>query len=247
VADKLAELEEFALSLNRRRVFGLLDISWRGSGLISGNRLTDLLNEQIGETRIEDLPKPLICIATELETGHELWLKQGPMVDAMRASYALPGVFQPVYLHHRWLIDGAVVNPIPVSACRAMGARVVIAVNLNTDAFGSGTVIQAPPTGIALGHRKQLAQTLDANGTDKPSITAVLVAAFNISQDRLARSRLAGDPPDIMIAPRAADIGIFDFDRAADSIRLGREAAEGALPHIEALMDAFERTDFGEV
>lgn len=248
VAGKLGELEEFARSLNRRRVFGLLDISWRGSGLIGGSRLTDLLNNQIGDMRIEDLPRPMICIATELATGHELWLKQGPLVEAMRASYALPGVFQPVYLNHRWLIDGAVVNPIPVSACRAMGARVVIAVNLNTDAFGSGTVIQAPhsarggsqPSGLPDSALRSLENLIP----DKPSITAVLVAAFNISQDRLARSRMAGDPPDITIAPRAADIGIFDFDRAADSIRLGREAAEGALPHLESLMDAFEQADF---
>ena len=248
MAGKLPELEEFARSLNRRRVFGLLDISWRGSGLIGGSRLTDLLNDQIGDTRIESLPRPLICIATELATGHELWLKQGPLVEAMRASYALPGVFQPVYLNRRWLIDGAVVNPIPVSACRAMGARVVIAVNLNTDAFGSGTVIQAPhpardgsqPSGVP----NSALRALDSLVPDKPSITAVLVAAFNISQDRLARSRMAGDPPDITIAPRAADIGIFDFDRAADSIKLGREAAESALPHIESLMDAFDRADF---
>lgn len=237
-AGKLDALEEFARSLSRRRVFGLLDISWRGSGLIGGSRLTELLTEQIGDRRIETLPRPLICIATELATGHELWLKQGPLVEAMRASYALPGVFQPVYLNHRWLIDGAVVNPIPVSACRAMGARVVIAVNLNTDAFGSGTVIQSPLAGsIRPGGQ-------DALLPDKPGITAVLVAAFNISQDRLARSRMAGDPPDITIAPRAADIGIFDFDRAADSITLGREAAEAALPHIESLMDAFDQADF---
>lgn len=255
VAGRLAALEEFARSLTRRRLFGLLDISWRGSGLINGGRLTDLLVEQLGDTRIEDLPRPFICIATELATGHELWLKRGPMVEALRASYALPGVFQPVHLANRWLIDGAVVNPIPVSACRALGARVVIAVNLNTDAFGTGTVIQAPRTSHSLAGRPASSQpsglpnaaleNLDSLVPDKPSITAVLVAAFNISQDRLARSRMAGDPPDITIAPRAADIGIFDFDRAADSIRLGREAAEAALPHIESLMEAFDRSDFG--
>lgn len=248
MAGKLAELEEFARSLNRRRVFGLLDISWRGSGLIGGSRLTDLLKDEIGDKCIEDLPRPLICIATELATGHELWLKQGSLVESMRASYALPGVFQPVYLNNRWLIDGAVVNPIPVSACRAMGARVVIAVNLNTDAFGSGTVIQTPHPFRGGSHPSGLpdaaARSLDSLVSDKPSITAVLVAAFNISQDRLARSRMAGDPPDITIAPRAADIGIFDFDRAADSIRLGREAAESALPHLESLMDAFDQADF---
>ncbi len=238
VAGKLDELKEFALSLTRRRVFGLLDITWRGSGLIGGNKLNDLLDEEIGDVRIENLERPFICIATELATGHELWLKQGNLVDAMRASYALPGVFQPVFFNHHWLIDGAVVNPIPVSACRALGARVVLAVNLNTDAFGAGTVIQSP-------HIDPLAFSKGSEGrkSDMPSITAVLVAAFNISQDRLSRSRLAGDPPDIVIAPRASEIGLFDFDRARESIDAGREAVENALPHIEGLMRAFEIAD----
>ena len=255
-AGKLEELTDFALSLTKRRVFGLLDITWRsGGGLIGGNRLTDLLNDHLGEQRIENLDRPFICIATELATGHELWLKNGPLVAAMRASYALPGVFQPVYFNHRWLIDGAVVNPIPVSVCRALGARVVMAVNLNTDDFGAGTVIQTPahrqiPTfeeGEKLPEAGGLATSIfpvfGNNEPEPPGITAVLVSAFNISQDRLARSRLAGDPPDIVIAPRAADIGLFDFDRAADSIALGREAVEILLPNITRILEAFSTTD----
>ncbi len=258
-AGKLAELTDFALSLTKRRVFGLLDITWRtGGGLIGGNRLTDLLNEHLGDTRIEQLDRPFVCIATELATGHELWLKTGLLVPAMRASYALPGVFQPVYFNHQWLIDGAVVNPIPVSVCRALGARVVLAVNLNTDDFGAGTVIQTPVSrrkpvfdddeklpesgGLAT----SFFPTFGNNDPEPPGITAVLVSAFNISQDRLARSRLAGDPPDIVIAPRAADIGLFDFDRAADSIALGREAVDHLLPSITRIMDSFATADSAE-
>jgi len=246
-AGKLSELEEFALSLNQRRVFSLIDLAWRGSGVISGDKLSELLNEHLGDTRIEDLPRPFACVTTELATGHEIWLRTGNLVEAMRASYALPGVFEPMLVDNRWLIDGAVVNPIPVSVCRALGARIVIAVNLNHDVYSTGTIIQAPrkkrtadeetENGGKTGAASRLLGQLFGRAEKGPGITAVLVAAFNISQDRLARSRLAGDPPDIQIVPRAGDIGLFDFDQAAQSIQLGREAAERALPTIEEAIE----------
>lgn len=229
-AGKLEALTEFALSLTRRRIFSLLDFTWRGTGIITGDRLAKLLDQHLGNTRMEDLPIPFICIATELLTGHEVWLRRGELAPAIRASYALPGLFGPVRIGRQWLIDGAVVNPTPVSACRALGARLVIAVNLNSDAF-TGTVIQKP--------EEYLAEP--ENGDATPSLGAVLVAAFNISQDRLARSRLAGDPPDINIAPRTSDIGLFAFDKAAQAIEAGRVATERMLPEIEAAVLALER------
>ena len=223
----------------------MLDLSWGKAGLISGDRLRELLDEALGETRIEQLEKPFICIGTELLTGHEIWLRKGRLSKAIRSSYALPGVFAPVYFKELWLIDGAVVNPIPVSACRAMGARVVIAVNLNSDAFG-GTVIQAPEiadverTVVALSGeqgkakpQKSVLRQMFGRNSNEPGLTTVLMAAFNISQDRLARSRLAGDPADISINPSANDIGLFDFDKADEAIQAGREAAEKAIPDIK--------------
>ena len=251
-AGKLDGLEAFARSMTRRRVFSLMDFSWRGSGLITGDKLGRMLTSELGQTQIEDLDRPFICIATELMTGHEIWLQEGNLANAVRASYALPGVFKPVYLNDMWLLDGAVVNPIPVSACRAMGARVVIAVNLNTDSFGIGTVIQAPSSN---GADNDLPELDDADTADQarnaflhqlfgdaktPGITTVLVAAFNISQDRLARSRLAGDPPDILISPKTPNVGLFDFDKAADSIDAGWEAADRALPEIELAMESLK-------
>lgn len=228
-AGKLDALTDFALSLNRRRIFSLMDFSWRGAGIITGDRLARLLDQHLGEMRIEDLPIPFICIATELVTGHEIWLRNGPLASAIRASYALPGLMRPVRIGRQWLIDGAVVNPTPVSACRAMGARLVIAVSLNSDIF-TGTVIQAPAEDSAT----------EPDG-QRPSLGAVLVAAFSISQDRLSRSRLAGDPPDINIAPRTSDIGLFAFDKAVQAIEAGRVAAERMLPEIEAAVAALER------
>ena len=240
-AGKLAELKEFAVRLTKRRMFSFLDFSWSGSGLISGDRLSGVITQQLADMTFADLELPFICIATELLTGHEIWLRHGPLAPAIRASYALPGVFRPVKLGHQWLIDGAVVNPIPVSPCRALGARLVIAVNLNSDIFG-GTVIQEPDKVVnsmpnIAGNERSSALRAMIGGADNPGLTTVLVAAFNISQDRLARSRLAGDPPDINVTPRTPTIGLFDFDKAQEAVNAGREAAERALPEIEmALM-----------
>ena len=137
----LDSLEAFARSLTRRKVFGLLDLNFAGSGLISGNRLSRLLEARLKDVRIEDLKHGYVAVATELGTGHEVWMSRGRLVDAMRASYALPGIFQPVRVNGRWLVDGALVNPVPVSAARALGAELVIAVNLQTDVFGRGTIV----------------------------------------------------------------------------------------------------------
>jgi len=251
-AGNLSQLETFALGLTRRKVFGLLDLTLSGSGLIAGTKLTNLLNKHLGHLKIENLDRQFIGIATELATGHEIWLRQGPLVEAMQASYALPGIFKPVKIDGIWLMDGALVNPIPVSVCRAMGARLVIAVNLNTDAFGAGTVIQntgfngdtSEPEPVKEQNRS-LAATLKRRffgGKDNPNpgISDVMMAAFNVVQDRLARSRLAGDPPDVMIAPRASHIGIFDFDKAKESIELGRDAVDKALPYLEEAVEVLK-------
>jgi NTE family protein len=220
-AGRLDALKDFALSLTRRRVLGLLDISWRGSGLIAGERLGGLLDEVVGRKSFAEADIPFICIATELGTGHELWLRQGALAPAIRASYALPGVFRPVRINGQWLIDGGVVNPVPVAACRALGARMVIAVNLGPDSL-AGIAIQNPAEIEDLAHSKYA-----------PSLTSVLVAAFNITQDRLARSRLAGDPPDVYLMPRAPGVGLFQFEKAAESIAAGREAVDRAMHDIE--------------
>ncbi|HTN98754.1 MAG TPA: patatin-like phospholipase family protein [Nordella sp.] len=218
---KLNALKDFALGLTRRRVLSLLDISWRGSGLIAGERLGGLLDDAVGRTTFADANIPFICIATELGTGHELWLRSGELAPAIRASYALPGVFRPVRVNGHWLIDGGVVNPVPVAACRALGARMVIAVNLGPET-ATGIAIQNPPD-IAASDKSNTA----------PSLTSVLVAAFNITQDRLSRSRLAGDPPDISLNLRANSVGLFEFDKAEKAIAAGRDAVDRAMPEIE--------------
>ncbi len=244
-AGKLDELEEFALSLTKRRVMGLLDFHISGSGLIAGDRLRRLLERDLIDWRVESLPLRFATIATELGTGHEIWLTRGPLVDAMRASYALPGVFDPVKLGGRWLMDGALVNPIPITAARALGADLVICVNLNGDIRVRGTVIQSNGADEVVEavaeepRRWGLIPALGARGKkvgNAPGIATVMVDAFNITQDRIARSRLAGDPPDVMICPKLSPVGLFEFHRTDECIELGRQATERALPDIRELI-----------
>src|SRR4051794_35590053 len=140
-AGELDALEGFARGLTRRRVLSFLDFNFTGTGIIHGQRLCDVLDDRMKSVDIEALTNRFVAAATEIGTGHEIWLSRGRLVDAMRASYALPGIFRPVRIDGRWLFDGALVNPVPVSVCRALGARYVISVNLAADTSGIGTVV----------------------------------------------------------------------------------------------------------
>ncbi len=247
-AGRLDVLEDWCRAITKRRVFGLMDFRIGQNGLINGTRLARLMIQNFGETDIEALDKRFAAIATEVGSGHEIWITQGPLIDAIRASYALPGIFSPVKLQGRWLMDGALVNPIPVSAARALGARVVIAVNLHADIFGRGTVIQTLENNeIPESEREPrrivnplqfFRRDLLADGAGPRGITSVMVDAFNITQDRIARSRLAGDPPDLMISPKLGKVGLFEFHRAEEAIRLGEEATEKMLGEISETVAA---------
>jgi NTE family protein len=253
VTGRLNALEEFACTLTRRRIFGFLDINFAGSGLITGQRLSARLEHHLSAFAIEQLDRKFVAVATELGTGHEVWLNKGSLVHALQASFALPGIFRPVQINGRWLIDGALVNPIPVSVCRALGARIIIAVNLSNDIFSKGGVIHdqealAPPANVAdgaelLGSNGRAAvhllhRQIFGRGNDAPGMSAVMMDAINITQDRIARSRLAGDPPDITIGPKLGGIGLFDFHRACEAIELGARAAEKQIDEIKIAVRA---------
>jgi NTE family protein len=243
-AGRLDELESFARSLNKRRVFGLLDFSFSGAGLIGGGRLRVRLQESIGSMRIEDLPMRFAGVATELDTGHEVWLRRGSLVEAMRASYALPGVFEPVRIGHRWLVDGAVVNPVPVSVARALGAERVVALSIAVDGTGRGATrhdgVEADPAEdepLSAARRGAGLLRRGRSGASAPGLASVMMNAFNITQDRLMRSRLAGDPPDVLINLKVGRIGVFEFDRAEELIALGREAVRRARDELAECFD----------
>ena len=251
----LDTLEEWARGLQPRNILGYLDIKLNGSGLIGGDKLAAQLEAALGETLIEDLPLKFASVATEVRTGHEIWLTRGRVVDAMRASFALPGIFAPFLVGDRWLVDGALVNPVPVSAARALGAEIVIAANLSSDVFGHATTIfshgttpdtapamaeepPAPKRGIGKFFSPERTMKREFfGGGGRPGISTVMIDAFNIMQDRITRARLAGDPPDLLITPRVGQIGWFEFHRAEEAIAHGARAAERA---IESIQEAIE-------
>jgi len=245
-AGYLDEYEVWARNLTRRRVFGYLDFSLAGSGLIGGDRLFARLDAALGDLAFEDLPLRMAAVATELRTNHEIWLTRGRVADALRASCALPGLFPPSRIGGRWLMDGALVNPLPISAARALGARLVIGVNLNADNFGRGTIIQdhgsdaeddlrrearKRPRGLR-SRAERLIRRKVFGTPRRPGLSTVMADAFQVLQDRITRARLAGDPPDVLISPRLARVNLFDFHRAAEVIAIGTEATEKALPAI---------------
>src|SRR3954467_5520716 len=250
----LDALEEWARSLQPRSVLSYLDIRLNGSGLIGGAKLAAEIEAAMGPNRVEDLPVKFATVGTEVRTGHEIWLTHGPMVDAMRASYALPGIFSPVLVGDRWLVDGALVNPVPVSAARALGAEIVIAANLSSDVFAHATTVYAhgatapvvpevaaevvaPKRGFSKFFSPERTVKREFfGGGGRPGISTVMVDAFNIMQDRITRARLAGDPPDLLISPRVGQIGWFDFHRADDLIAHGSRAAERAIESIQEVI-----------
>jgi NTE family protein len=258
-AGHLDTLETWAKTLQPRNIFSYLDIRLNGSGLIGGNKLAEQLAATIGKVHIQDLPLKFAAVATEVKTGHEIWITTGRVADAMRASYALPGIFPPVLHGERWLVDGALVNPVPVSAARALGAEIVIACNVSTDVFGHGTIMSTPsdldnepeletplvPEKRGFGKFFSAEKTVKREffGTaGRPGISTVMVEAFNIMQDRITRSRLAGDPPDVLISPRVGPIGWFDFHRAEETIAHGVRAAERNIESIQEAINLLAPT-----
>jgi NTE family protein len=244
LAGRLDVLEGWSRGLTKLKIASYLDFRV-GGGMIGGHRLSAVLREHLGKVTIEELPKPFTCVATDLLTGHEVWLRKGDLVEMLRASFSLPGLFSPVEVEGRWLVDGALVNPLPVSVCRAMGTHVVIAVNLNADPIGrvrmpgqripraaGFDVLQALPVGKAnLGVGSWL-RSVFGREPDAPSLFGTMTQSLNILLDRVTRSRLAGEPPDVSISPRLGHIGLLEFDRASEVIAEGEAATERTLAEL---------------
>ena len=259
LAGQLDNLEKWARSLDRRRVIHYMDLSWGGSGLMKGARLEKVLQAYLKDRNIEDFDRRFAAVACDLRTGYEVWLQKGPVVPAIRASYALPGAFEPVVVDGRHMIDGALVNPVPVSVCRGMGAHLVIAVSLNGDAFGpigsshevnfdDGSDIDEELPEITIMAQQSLNKIRPDRillksllGSTKPGksprIGSVMMGTLNIVMDRISRSRLAGDPPDVFVAPRIGHIGMLEFTRADELIERGYRAMQHEIPLIKSVID----------
>jgi NTE family protein len=236
LAGKLDALEEFARSLTKRRLFGLLDLHFGGNGLLGGLKLTQRMQEHMNGLTFAELPKPFVCVAAEIRTGHEIWLSSGSLITAMRASYALPGVFEPVTCNGRVLVDGALVNPVPVSVCRAHEQQLVVAVNLHYDLYGRAAVIKHSAGDLVIERDATPGQPPNPDAREtRLGITGVMVEAFNIIQDRISRARLAGDPPDLSLQPKLGHIGLSEFHRADEAIRAGYDSTRAMLGEITRL------------
>jgi NTE family protein len=258
-ADKLSLLENWVRLLTWREIIKFLDPSLIGGGFIQGEKLTDFVSDYVENLAFEQLTRQLGIVATELETGREVWFRSGPVMEAVRASISLPGLFTPILYNGRWLVDGGLANPVPVSLCRAMGADIVIAVNLNGDILGkhlrrsaekSEEQIQkseqAQEGDLLSRITAQMKNTLSAGKKDlmtrlfgvereTPGLYEVLASSINIMQDRVTRSRMAGDPPDMVLTPRMSKLGLMEFDKADMGIIEGQREVERMRPALEQL------------
>ncbi|NMG46828.1 patatin-like phospholipase RssA [Azoarcus communis] len=251
----LAKLVDWAESLKWPDVVALLDVSLR-SGLIKGERLIQFFERKFTDRDFASLPIRFACVATELQSGREIWLHQGSVAEAVRASIALPGLMTPVMREGRLLVDGGLVNPVPVSLCRAMGADIVIAVDLGSDMVGKawrrrGSEPPLPPEETEAGWGDRLLARFGLGGSAEPaapadalpSLVSVLSSSINIMQVRIARSRLAGEPADVLISPRVGQLGLMDYHRAAEAIAEGEAAVGRIRPLLRYVLGRADETD----
>lgn len=250
LAGNLAKLEDWVLGSTRTDVLKFFNVRLSQSGFVDSERLRRFLYQNVAAEalQIEDLPKRYAAISTDLENGREVWFQEGGLADAVRASMALPGLFPAVRHGHRWLVDGGLVNPVPVTTCRALGADIVIAVNLNSDVIGRHNPKKPEPGPVKQTSRKKgvlhnIKQTtieysssiFPDNGKEDtaPGLFASITNSINIVQDRITRSRLAGDPAEVMITPRLSHIGMLEFHRAGEAIAEGESCVKNVLEEIK--------------
>jgi NTE family protein len=255
-SENLASFENWVKGLDSKGIIQMLDITWGKGGLIEGKKLFDHFSRNMQHDDIKSLSVQYAAVATNMSTGREVWFQEGPVSEAVRASIALPGLFTPAQKDEQWFLDGGIVNPVPVSLCKAMGADVVIAVDLNSDIIGKhlrqfkhpeeeqeeeDALFKSPFLEQTF---KQFTDTLDEGSflsrlfkpgkrTPEPGLYEVIASSVNIMQVRITRSRMAGDPPDILISPRLSHIGLMEFDKAEEAIKEGADAVKRAETALE--------------
>lgn len=248
-ANKLDKLEEWVLNMDRWKVFNLLDFGLTNGGVISGEKVFNVARETFGAINIQDLSKKYAAVATDLYTGREVWLKKGDVFRVARASCAMPGLLSPKAFQGRWLVDGALVNPVPVSLARALNADFVIAVHLNSQIHIEEDLLEIPESS----EPKKLTQNNDESETSlkqsasnafnkflnrsqdyfelvkgklsrehsSPGVFGVMAGSIDIMQERITRGRLVGDPPDVLLQPRLGGVGLLEFELGEEAIQIG--------------------------
>ncbi len=263
VSGQLDGLEAYARKLRVIDMVGLVDITMSQGGLVATDRIAKELQGNIADTSFDHLPIPFACVATNLASGREVWLQDGDLRSAIWASAALPGLLPPVERDGRWLVDGALVNPVPVSVCRAKGADIVIAINLNADlsslprlerkaietvadddqddvASESTSWLQGRFTSMFGDGGTSWFSNMTSKKNPRPNPIEIMVGSTDIFQDRMCRARLAGDPPDVLLEPPLGAFGALDFQKADELISLGYGYTETMLPTIHQAMQRFQ-------
>jgi NTE family protein len=255
----LDPLDRWVRRLNWSHVIGFMDVIIPRSGLIEGERMTNYFRDNLSDSKIEELSIPFAAVATDLKTGKEIWIREGSLIDAIRASISLPGIFTPCRRNGKWLVDGGLVNPVPVSLCRSMGADIVIAVNLNSDIMGKPRVrrmadpADAGSNGVTpraqsrwaaflnqtaqQGNLTLFRQLFQEQAERGPSLFDVVATSVKIMQDCITRQRLSLDPPEILVKPKLAHIELMEFGRADESIEAGKQAMDLMIPMLRDLLD----------
>ncbi|GAA4890503.1 patatin-like phospholipase RssA [Ferrimonas pelagia] len=259
-AGKLDALEEWVLGFSSWDVMGLMDLSWRRGGLIEGQKVFEAGGKAIGLTDMDQITLPFVAVATDLYTGQEVWLDEGKLSDIIRASCSIPGLMLPKKIGDRWLVDGAVVNPVPVSACRTLGADMVIAVDLHGDGRQHGSDVVKIDTPVSQAQKRRqdsdsgfmnflvsgrdllnrLTSTFSSD-KEQPNMVAVMHQSMAILEQRHKRARLMGDPPETMLLPRVGDIATMEFQRAEEAIAAGEAAVLQMRHQIEAEIERINR------
>lgn len=257
-SNHLDTLESWVCELTWQDIITYMDISLLEGGFIRGDKLMAFARQHVGKLDIQSLPLKFAAVATELNSGREIWLREGNLIDSIHASIALPGLFAPVNLGGRWLVDGGLVDPVPISLCRAMGADVVIAVNLNGDLVGKHLKRKHKETdqqknneindadvwekitsqiSNSFSEKKEaLLSTLLGQSKETPGLFDVLASSINIMQDKITRSRMAGDPAEVMLTPRLSSLGLMEFDQASVAIEEGRSCVANMRPVLEKML-----------
>jgi NTE family protein len=257
-AGRIDELRDFALRIDwRQLVYYFLDVSFPRSGLVDGKKIEDLIRKYAGERRVESLPVPFAAVAADVLTGREIVEREGDLIENIRASIAVPGIFTPVLRGSMVLVDGGIVNPVPVNVARELGARFVIAVDINFNRLGRQRRKPAAPEPAAASKApspgsdsvnplmKLLREKLGEfdgkalasarrwiGGGDMPNVFDLLGNSRRIMEAQITESRLKIDPPNLLIRPDVGHLSFMDFNKAQESIQAGYDAAVKAIAKL---------------
>lgn len=266
-SQSLGNLKEFLLRMDGQKIFSYFDVVFPRSGLLNGSkRVRELFSMHTDAETFEDLDIPVVMVATDLDRGKKVVLKSGSIIEALRATMSYPGLFAPVRLKDRWLVDGGLIDPVPVGVARAMGAEVIIAVDLNSRIVSRS---QKPPGPAGSNSQKKVVNKRDEpephhrnelmrkmaefyEGVENslryktsellhrdvapPDIIETVTTSIGIMQERITRINLAVDQPDILLQPRLGEQKMMNFDQVEHSIKEGYISVQEKLEDIYPLL-----------